>query len=81
MPECLRRSGNINSPRLDRGLAAYMSNMNACVAHLKCCEPKYARKFPLLTVNCIKMVQPGKGLHGSIMTVLFVRILLIVHHT
>ena len=34
-----------------RGLAAYMSNMNACVAHLKCCEPKYARKFPLLTVN------------------------------
>ena len=51
VPECLRQSGNIISPLLDRGLAAYMSNMNACVAHLKCCEPKYARKFPLLTVN------------------------------
>ena len=71
---------NIISPWVYPGLAAYINNINSYVAHLKCCELKYARKFPLLTIS--KWCNQEKAYMVPSWLYCFARILLIiVHHT
>ena len=70
---------NIISPWVYPGLAAYINNINFYVAHLKCCELKYARKFPLLTIS--KWCNQEKAYMVPSWLYCFARILLIVHHS